>query len=221
MRRTVKSFVLRGGRMSRRQQLGLEYYPNYIMPADKPWDFENIFGRQALTIVEIGFGMGRSLLDMAIAHPENNYIGIEVHQAGIGALSADLHEHGLSNVRLIDQDAVELMKSHVPDQSLAGLQIFFPDPWPKKKHHKRRLIQPEFVALLSQKLKTGGFLHCATDWEDYAIQMLEVLSAEPSLQNSQTDGGYSPRPESRPLTKFESRGERLGHGVWDLIFYRT
>ncbi len=220
MRRTIRSFVLRGGRMSRRQEQGLEYYPAYQLPAEQPWDFEALFERKAPTIVEIGFGMGQSLLEMAKAQPENNYIGIEVHQAGIGALSADLHEHQLTNVRLIDKDAVELMKTHVPDQSLAGIQIFFPDPWPKKKHHKRRIIQSDFVALLCKKLQAGGFLHCATDWEEYAVQMLEVLSAEPALENSQPDAGFSPRPESRPLTKFERRGERLGHGVWDLFFLK-
>lgn len=222
MRRTIKSFVLRTGRMTTRQQQGLEtHLPQYLVQAaDKPLDFNSLFHRDAPTVVEIGFGMGASLLKMAQDNPDYNYLGIEVHRAGLGALAIAAAEAGLSNLRIMDQDAVEVLKTQISDQSLAGVQIFFPDPWPKKKHHKRRLIQPEFIHLIQQKLKSGGFLHCATDWQDYAEQMLAVLSAESGLKNQQPEGGFSPRPAHRPLTKFELRGERLGHGVWDLIFIR-
>lgn len=221
MRRTIKSFVLRAGRMTTRQQQGLDqWFKEYHLSNQAVWDFEEIFGRDAPTIVEIGFGMGASLLAMAKENPEQQYIGIEVHRAGLGGLAADLHEQQLNNVRLVSEDAVEIFKKNIKDASLAGVQIFFPDPWPKKKHHKRRLIQKEFVHLLAEKIQSGGFLHCATDWEDYAEHMLDVLSAEPTLKNQQAEGGYIPRPESRPLTKFEKRGERLGHGVWDLYFIK-
>lgn len=222
MRRTIKSFVLRTGRVSNRQQQALEYsLKKYELSLDTiPWDLHAVFGRQADTVVEIGFGMGASLLIMAQQQPELNFIGIEVHRAGIGSLVADLCDHGLENVRVVPHDAVEVFKHHLSENSLAGIQIFFPDPWPKKRHHKRRLIQPGFVKLLVQRLKTGGFIHCATDWQEYAEHMQTVLSAEPTLRNTQDDGGFSPRPETRPLTKFEQRGNRLGHGVWDLIYIK-
>ncbi|WED43426.1 tRNA (guanosine(46)-N7)-methyltransferase TrmB [Legionella cardiaca] len=217
--RTIKSFVLRGGRVSNRQQQGLEHWlKDYEIPLMKTgWDLEELFGRKADTIVEIGFGMGASLLVMAEQHPEINFIGIEVHRAGVGSLAADLHEKSIKNVRIVSHDAVEVFKHHFAKDSLAGVQIFFPDPWPKKRHHKRRLIQPEFVKLIVDRIKNGGFLHCATDWQDYAEHMLNVLSAESQLRNTQNEG-FSPRPETRPLTKFEQRGNKLGHGVWDLIY---
>ncbi|MGL5743009.1 MAG: tRNA (guanosine(46)-N7)-methyltransferase TrmB [Legionella sp.] len=220
MQRKIKSYVLRAGRVSNRQQQGLDLWlKDYELTLnDIPWDLDEAFARPADTVVEIGFGMGASLLTMATNAPELNYIGIEVHQAGVGSLSADLHDHQLKNVRIVAHDAVEVFRTKLLDDSLAGVQIFFSDPWHKKRHHKRRLIQPEFIQLLVKKLKPGGFIHCATDWQDYAEHILEVLSSEPSLQNTQDHGGYSPRPLSRPLTKFEQRGERLGHGVWDLIF---
>lgn len=220
MQRTIKSFVLRKGRISTRQQNALEHhFKDYELKFDnKEWDLEVLFARKADTIVEIGFGMGASLAAMAEASPELNFIGIEVHQAGVGSLSADLHDKNLTNVRIVSHDAVEVFKHCIPKNALAGIQIFFPDPWHKKKHHKRRLIQSEFVALLSEALKQDGFLHCATDWEDYAFHMVEVLSKEPSLKNK--FDGFSPRPETRPLTKFELRGQRLGHGVWDLIYLK-
>lgn len=223
MHRRIKSYVLRAGRVSNRQQQGLDLWlKDYeLVLGDSPWNLTEQFGRTADTIVEIGFGMGASLLAMAQKNPELNYIGIEVHQAGVGRLAADLHEHQVSNVRIVAHDAVEALRTQVADNSLAGVQIFFPDPWHKKRHHKRRLIQSEFIQLLSQKVKPGGFIHCATDWQEYAEHMMEVLSAEPTLGNSQAEGEYSPRPESRPLTKFEQRGERLGHGVWDLIFVKS
>jgi tRNA (guanine-N7-)-methyltransferase len=222
MQSKIKSYVLRAGRISNRQQQGLDLWlNNYELSVNgMPWDITKEFGRVAKTVVEIGFGMGASLLHMAKNHPELNYIGIEVHRAGLGSLAAELHEYGLSNVRIVPHDAVEVFRTQFQDDSLAGVQIFFPDPWHKKRHHKRRLIQPEFILTLVKKIKPGGFIHCATDWGHYAEHILEVLSANPSLQNTQIKGGYSPRPPSRPLTKFEQRGERLGHGVWDLIFKR-
>lgn len=220
MKRTIKSFVLRAGRTSNRQQQGLDQWlPAYELPLDGGlWDWQALFNREADTVVEIGFGMGASLLAMALRHPDTNFVGIEVHRAGLGSLAADLHEQGLTHVRLVAMDAVEVIKTRIADASLAGIQVFFPDPWPKKRHHKRRLIQPDFVSLLAAKLQKGGFLHCATDWQDYADHMLAVLDKEPALINQQPGGGFSPRPETRPLTKFEQRGQRLGHGVWDLIY---
>ncbi len=222
MHRKIKSYVLRAGRVSNRQQQGLDLWlKDYELPiGDSPWNLAELFHRDADTVVEIGFGMGTSLFTMASNSPEINYVGIEVHQAGVGSLAADLHDHQLSNVRLVAHDAVEVFQTQLKAESIAGVQIFFPDPWHKKRHHKRRLIQPEFIELLTQKIKKGGFIHCATDWQEYAEHMLEVLSAVPSLRNLQAEGGYSPKPESRPLTKFEQRGERLGHGVWDLIFIK-
>lgn len=222
MQRRIKSYVLRAGRVSNRQQQGLDLWlKNYeLTMGEKPWSLVSEFGRTADTVVEIGFGMGTSLLSMAIDSPELNYIGIEVHKAGVGSLVADLHDHLISNVRIVAHDAVEVFQTQLEDNSLSGVQIFFPDPWHKKRHHKRRLIQPEFIQLLVKKIKQGGFIHCATDWQEYAEHILEVLSAEPALSNQQLVGGYSPKPESRPDTKFEKRGERLGHGVWDLMFIK-
>lgn len=220
--RTIKSFVLRTGRVSNRQQQGLDQWlANYIMPEPlTAWDLSAEFGRTADTVVEIGFGMGASLLTMAKMQPNVNFLGIEVHLAGIGSLVADLHDESVTNVRVAPYDAVEVFKHCLADNSLQGVQIFFPDPWPKLRHHKRRLIQTAFIDMLVQKIKIGGFIHCATDWENYAEHIHTVLSTQPALRNQEADGGYSPRPETRPLTKFEQRGTRLGHGVWDLIFIR-
>ncbi|GGI86314.1 tRNA (guanosine(46)-N7)-methyltransferase TrmB [Legionella impletisoli] len=222
MQRKIKSYVLRAGRVSKRQQHALDLWTQqYELSADPiPWDLNQLFGREADTIVEIGFGMGSSLFAMAKAQPQTNFIGIEVHRAGVGSLVADLHEHELGNVRIASFDAVEVMNNNLPDNALKGIQIFFPDPWPKKRHHKRRLIQSDFISLLVKKLKSGGFIHCATDWQDYAEHMLSVFESESHLRNADSNGNYSPRPESRPLTKFEQRGQRLGHGVWDLIFIK-
>lgn len=222
MRRTIKSFVLRAGRISGRQQHALDtYLSQYELPINgSPWNFSEIFGRDADTIVEIGFGMGASLLTMAMQQPEKNFIGIEVHRAGIGSLLADIHDNNISNIRIIPHDAVEVLKQHIPSDSLAGIQIFFPDPWPKKRHHKRRLVQPEFLQVLLPVLGKGAFVHCATDWQEYADHMLEVLEQQTFLQNVQEAGGFIDRPETRPLTKFEQRGNRLGHGVWDLLFVK-
>ena len=162
--------------------------------------------------------MGETTAAIAAAHPENDYLGIEVHTPGVGSLLKRIDELGLTNVRIVQHDAVEVLRAHDRAGALDGVHIFFPDPWPKKRHHKRRLIQPAFVALLASRLKPGGYVHCATDWEEYAAQMLEVLAAEPQLGN--TVAGYAPRPDYRPLTKFEKRGLNLGHGVWDLVFRR-
>lgn len=220
--RTIKSFVLRTGRVSNRQQQALDnWLPDYAMSDENtPWCLATEFGREADTIVEIGFGMGASLATMAKQQPDVNFLGIEVHLAGIGSLVASLHDEGINNVRVAPTDAVEIFKTRLEDNSLAGVQIFFPDPWPKLRHHKRRLVQTDFISLLIQKIKVGGFIHCATDWQEYAEHMHSVLSSQSRLKNVQIDGGYSPRPETRPLTKFEQRGTRLGHGVWDLIFVR-
>lgn len=217
----VRSFVLRQGRLSAAQARAHErLMPVYGIPyADTPLDLNAVFGREAPKILEIGFGMGETTAAIAAANPDKDYLGIEVHTPGVGSLLKLIEEQGLSNVRVIQHDAVEVLERMIPPGSLDGVQIFFPDPWPKKRHHKRRLIQPPLVALLSSRLKPGGLLHVATDWQDYAEQILAVLSAEPELRNTATD--YAPRPASRPQTKFESRGLRLGHGVWDLIFSRV
>lgn len=222
MQRQIKSYVMRAGRVSNRQQQGLELWlSDYELVAnDVSWDYSALFHRHAEVIVEIGFGMGHSLFRMAAANPHLDYIGIEVHRAGIGSLVADLHEHQLANVRVVSHDAVQVLRTQCPDNSLSGIQIFFPDPWHKKRHHKRRLIQKEFIQLLIQKLKPQGFIHCATDWQNYAEHMLTLFTEESELVNQNPQGGFVPRPESRPLTKFEQRGNRLGHGVWDLMFIK-
>lgn len=222
MHRKIKSYVLRAGRVSNRQQQGLDLWlQHYELPLGAPvWNYAEIFKRSAEVVVEIGFGMGSSLLAMAVNNPHLDYIGIEVHQAGVGSLVADVHEQQVPNIKVVSHDAVEVLQLQVADNSLAGVQIFFPDPWHKKRHHKRRLIQAEFIRLLASKIKPGGFIHCATDWHDYAEHILAVLTNEPSIVNQSAAGNYVPRPASRPLTKFEQRGERLGHGVWDLVFIK-
>lgn len=193
-----------------------ELGPRFILPwQNQPLDLDTAFGRAAPRIVEIGFGMGQATAEIAANHPETDFLGIEVHTPGVGALLKAIGERNLSNLRILQHDAVEVLRDGMAPNSLAGIHIYFPDPWHKKRHHKRRLIQPEFVRLLAERLQPGGYLHLATDWENYAEQMLAVLSAEPLLQNSATD--YAPRPTFRPLTKFEARGLRLGHGVWDLL----
>lgn len=218
--RRIKSFVKRSGRMTELQRqayqanwqrYGLEREAAYI-------DFEQVFSKQQPVILEIGFGMGKSLAEMVRQNPEKNYIGIEVHRPGVGKLLALVAEQGSDNIRIYEDDAVEVLKSSIHDQSLSGVQIYFPDPWHKKRHNKRRLIQAEFVDLLVEKIKPGAIIHLATDWEPYAEQMLEVLSANPAIRNQVADGVYAPRPKWRPETKFEQRGARLGHGVWDLLF---
>ena len=222
MNQPIKSFTLRAGRLSPRQTRGLEtWLPDYILPMQQePWCFVDAFVREAKTIVEIGFGMGQSLVQMAKERPDVNFVGIEVHRAGIGSLVADVHDLGLSNVRVAPYDAVEVFQHCIAPGTLAGIQVFFPDPWPKARHHKRRLIQTPFVEVLVKAIEKDGLLHCATDWEDYANHMLMVLEEETLLRNQAGKGGFSPRPDYRPLTKFEARGQRLGHGTWDLMFKR-
>jgi tRNA (guanine-N7-)-methyltransferase len=216
--RPIRSFVLRAGRISRAQKRALEtLLPVYGIPfRPEPLDLDQVFGRAAARILEIGFGMGETTATIAAEHPETDFIGVEVHPPGIGSLLKEIEARGLTNLRIIPHDAVEVLTHMIPPESLDGLHIFFPDPWPKKRHHKRRLIQPPFVALAADRLKPGGYIHVATDWQPYAEQILAVLSAEPRLEN--TAEGYAPRPAWRPTTKFENRGLRLGHGVWDLVF---
>lgn len=214
----IRSFVTRAGRLSVAQARALEELgPQFLIDYRKaPLDFAGAFGRNAPVILEIGFGMGATTAHIAKAMPDKDFIGVEVHTPGVGSLLKQIGEEGLSNLRLIQHDAVEVLNQMIPDASLAGVHVFFPDPWHKARHNKRRLLQTPFVKLLAKKLAPGGYLHCATDWEDYAVQMLEVLGSEPLLQN--TVEGYAPQPAYRPLTKFENRGIKLGHGVWDLVF---
>jgi len=216
--RAIRSFVLRQGRVTAAQQRALdELLPRYGIPyAPLPLDLDRAFGRSAPRFLEIGFGMGETTAQIAVAHPQNDYLGIEVHSPGVGSLLKRIGELALTNIRIIQHDAVEVIEHMLAPGSLDGAHIFFPDPWPKKRHHKRRLVQPPFVALLASRLKVDGYVHLATDWFDYAEQMLAVLNAEPALEN--TGDGYSPRPAWRPQTKFESRGVKLGHGVWDIVF---
>nr|WP_019364336.1 tRNA (guanosine(46)-N7)-methyltransferase TrmB [Pseudomonas luteola] len=221
--RTVKSFVMRAGRMTEGQKRGLDLgLPRFGLDLEAGLqNFDAVFNRQAPRTFEIGFGMGHSLLEMAAAAPEQDFIGVEVHRPGVGALLNGLLTQQLSNVRVYSCDALEVLRQCVPDASLDRLLLFFPDPWHKARHHKRRIVQPEFVELVRSKLKVGGVLHMATDWEPYAEYMLEIMSAAPGYRNQASDERYVPRPEERPITKFERRGERLGHGVWDLKFERT
>jgi len=220
--RTVRSFVLRAGRMTEGQQKAMEtQWPLMgLEPDGGMLDLAEVFGREAPVVLEIGFGMGDSLIQMAKAQPENNYIGIEVHRPGVGRLLSNAEKEGLTNIRVFCHDAIEVLANCIPDGSLSTLQLFFPDPWHKKKHHKRRIVQPEFAETIRKKLKVGGVFHMATDWENYAEHMMEVMSAAPGYRNVAGEDQYSPQPEWRPVTKFQKRGERLGHGVWDLMFER-
>jgi tRNA (guanine-N7-)-methyltransferase len=221
LQRPIRSFVLRAGRMGPGQQRALaDLGPRFLLPytPGQTLDFTATFGRQAPRVLEIGFGMGHASAAYAAQRPQHDLLGLEVHPPGVGALLKLVGEQQLGNVRIIQHDAVEVLREMVPPASLAAVHIWFPDPWHKKRHHKRRLIQPGFVASLLPHLQPGGVLHCATDWHDYAEQMLAVLSAEPGLAN--TAEGYAPRPPWRATSRFETRGERLGHGVWDLVFTR-
>jgi tRNA (guanine-N7-)-methyltransferase len=221
-RRTIKSFVMRAGRMTEGQQRGLEKgWPLFGLQREAGMlDLDALFGRQAPRTFEIGFGMGHSLLEMAKAAPEQDFIGVEVHRPGVGALLSGLIVNNLSNVRVFDCDALEVLRDCIPDGSLDRLLLFFPDPWHKSRHHKRRIVQPAFAELVRSKLKVGGVLHMATDWEPYAEYMLEVMNVAPGYRNQAADARWVERPAERPVTKFERRGERLGHGVWDLKFER-
>jgi tRNA (guanine-N7-)-methyltransferase len=222
LRSHIKSFVRREGRLTPGQSKALEtLWAQYMLPADQGLlNWGEVFGRQADTLLEIGFGMGHSIIAMAEANPEKNFLGIEVYRPGIGTLLMQLDHLHLTNVRVVCADAAVALPNCVPNASLAGIHIFFPDPWPKKRHHKRRLIQSAFIELLTQKLKTGGYLHLATDWEDYAEHMLQVLSEANNLQNTAPTGQFTANCGERPATKYEQRGQRLGHGVWDLLFYK-
>ena len=218
--RRIRSFVTRAGRLSVAQARALEQLgPRFCLPYQKSvLDIDASFGRTAPAILEIGTGMGDATAHIAALLPEKNFIGVEVHMPGIGSLLKLIGEKSITNLRLIQHDAVEVVTHMLAPDSLAGVHVFFPDPWHKARHNKRRLIQSPFVQLLVSRISPGGYLHCATDWEDYAVQMLEVLNAEQQLKN--TADGFSPRPDYRPLTKFENRGIQLGHGVWDLVFTR-
>lgn len=222
--RRIKSFVRRQGRLTKGQaqsietlwpKFGIEYHAKSFQ------DMSSYFGRTALIILEIGFGMGHSLVAMAKQNPDKNYLGIEVHQPGVGACLMAMQTEKVSNIRVICHDAVDVLEKGIPDASLTGIQLFFPDPWHKARHHKRRIVQRAFVELIAKKLMPGGWFHIATDWENYAEHMVSVLSEVPCFVNLATEGNYISRPDSRPLTKFEQRGHRLGHSVWDLMYRRT
>ncbi|MFQ1006899.1 tRNA (guanosine(46)-N7)-methyltransferase TrmB [Gilliamella apicola] len=216
-KRTIRSFVLRQGRLTKGQEqaltnlwplFGIEYHSNSPI----------CFDENKPVVLEIGFGMGASLVEMARNAPDKNFLGIEVHKPGVGACLMAIEENQLSNLKVMCHDAVEVLENMIPNHSLDKVQIFFPDPWHKARHNKRRIIQPQFVQLIRQKLKEGGILHLATDWQNYAEHMLEVLTEAEGFENLSTTGDYIPRPEDRPITKFEKRGQNLGHGVWDLQF---
>lgn len=221
--RAIRSFVTRSGRITTAQERALqELWPRYgIEPGAAPLDLDALFGRRARRIAEIGFGNGDNLLALAASRPDEDFLGIEVHRPGVGRLLLQLEQRELRNVRVLCRDAVEVLGRDLGGQCLDEILILFPDPWPKKRHHKRRLIQPAFVTLLAERLKEGGALRLATDWEPYAAEMLETLSAEPRLRNVAPGGGFIPRPAERAPTRFERRGERLGHQVWDLEFRRV
>lgn len=214
----IRSFVIRGGRITEGQRAAFDqWWPQYGLSLfNGTLQSQNPFEVEQPLVVEVGFGMGDSLLAMSQASPELNFIGIEVHPPGVGRLINNAGKEGVKNLRVFMADAVDVLTDCIDDNSLARFQLYFPDPWHKKKHHKRRIVQPEFVQLIVQKLKPGGIVHMATDWQEYAEQMLEVLNANEQLQNTAVD--YAPKPDFRPDTKFEKRGERLGHGVWDLVF---
>ncbi|MFC7517031.1 tRNA (guanosine(46)-N7)-methyltransferase TrmB [Herbaspirillum sp. GCM10030257] len=216
----IRSFVTRAGRLSTAQARAIDTLgPQFCIPYVKaPFDFNQAFGRTAPLILEIGFGMGDTTAKIAAGMPDKNFVGVEVHTPGVGSLLKLIGEQNLNNLRILQHDAVEVVTHMIAPDSLAGVHVFFPDPWHKARHNKRRLIQGPFVELLASRLAPGGYLHCATDWQEYAEQMLQVLSDEPSLQNTADD--YAPRPDYRPVTKFENRGLKLGHGVWDLVFVK-
>lgn len=221
--RRVRSFVLREGRLTDGQRQALEtLWARYGLERESGvLDPRAVFGRDAPRILEIGYGMGQSLAAMAAAEPDKDFIGIEVHRPGVGALLMATRDAGLNNLRSYCDDAVDVLKLCIADGSLSRVQLYFPDPWPKKKHHKRRIVQPEWVELIHTKLAPGGVLHMATDWEDYAEHMMAVMNQAEGFVNDAGAGQFSPRPSWRPETKFERRGEKLGHGVWDLLFEKT
>ena len=218
--RPIKSYVLRAGRMGPGQLRAFDLYgPHFLVPYQKALlDARAAFGRDAPLILEIGFGMGDATAHIARHRPDDNFLCCEVHAPGVGALLKRCGQEEIANIRIVQHDAVEVLDHMIAPDGLDGVHLFFPDPWHKARHHKRRLVQPPFIAKLLAHLKPGGYLHCATDWQPYAEQMLQVLSDEPGLVNTAVD--YAPKPDYRPLTKFEHRGLKLGHGVWDLVFRR-
>ena len=222
-KKSIRSYVVRAGRMTDGQRNAFEKsWAKYgLKLADGPIDTDNLFGRTGTKVLEIGFGMGDSLLKMAEAEPDTDFIGIEVHPPGVGTLMNSAAEQGIDNLRVYLADANDVLEECFAAESIDRLQLYFPDPWHKKKHNKRRIVQPSFVQLVREKLRPGAVLHMATDWQHYAEQMLETLDAAEGFENRAGAGNYSPRPDYRPLTKFELRGERLGHGVWDLIYEKT
>lgn len=218
--RIIKSYVVRSGRMTPGQEKSYaELWQKYGVEADKHLlDFSQLYEKQSPLILEIGFGMGDSLIDMARSNPDNNYLGIEVHKPGVGRLLGNINELSLANLRVMRADAVEVLKLQIPDNSLSAVYLFFPDPWHKRRHNKRRIVKDEFIQLIRKKLQSHGQFHMATDWKDYAVQMLKEMSGASGFKNCSDNSDYIPRPEHRPMTKFERRGERLGHGVWDILF---
>ena len=222
-RRAIRSFVVRAGRMTVAQERAwAELWPRFgLESADAPLDLAAVFGREAPRTLEIGFGNGESLVALAAVHPERDFLGIEVHRPGVGHLLLRIEELGLSNLRVVCRDAVEVLERCIAESTLDEVLLYFPDPWPKKRHHKRRIMQPGFVALVASRLRPGGVFRMATDWQPYAEHMLAVAGACAALSNDSAEGDYVPRPASRPVTRFERRGQRLGHGVWDLAFRRT
>lgn len=217
--RTIKSYVIREGRMTEAQERALEQHlPNLGLSSEEVWNFNQIFAREAPTILEIGFGMGSSLFEMALNYPAENFIGIEVHRPGVGALLSKVGAADITNLRVCIGDAKLALQQAIPDASLARVQLFFPDPWPKKRHHKRRLVQTDFVNLIAKKLQSGGIFHVATDWAPYSEYILEVMAGHAEFENLAGDAKFSERPEYRPVTKYEMRGQRLGHDVFDILF---
>ncbi|NOR40981.1 MAG: tRNA (guanosine(46)-N7)-methyltransferase TrmB [Gammaproteobacteria bacterium] len=220
--RKIRSFVRREGRLTAGQQRALQdLWPRYGLETQSLLNLDDIFDRSAPRTLEIGFGNGDALLAMATSQPQTDFIGIEVHRPGVGRLLRELEQRALSNVRVIREDAVPILENSLPDDSLDRLLLFFPDPWHKKRHHKRRIVQAAFIELLARKIASGGILHMATDWEDYAQHMLDVMGLSPAFRNCAGAGNYSPKPDYRPTTRFEQRGQRLGHGVWDLLYERV
>ncbi|MCP3851863.1 MAG: tRNA (guanosine(46)-N7)-methyltransferase TrmB [Gammaproteobacteria bacterium] len=226
--RAVKSYVVRSGRMTFGQEKAFsDLWSTFGIEGGikgegeekgQILDFEQLFSRKAPVVLEIGFGMGDSLIEIASKHPQNNYIGIEVHRPGVGRLLSNIGEQALTNLRVMQFDAVEVLKKQIPDNSLSAVYLFFPDPWHKTRHHKRRIVQDDFMQLIRQKLAPHGQFHMATDWEPYAKHVLKTMKQAPGFKNCASDNEYMPRPDYRPTTKFERRGERLGHGVWDILF---
>ena len=221
--RRLRSFVRRQGRLTEGQSRALDtLWQDYGLQLDLGrLDYTQVFGNQNPVILEIGFGNGASLLEMAQSQPDKNFIGVEVHRPGVGKLINDAHQAGVHNIRVFCDDAIDVLEQSIADHSLQGVQLFFPDPWHKKRHNKRRIVQPKFAQQIGAKLQTGGYFHLATDWQPYAEHMMEVMTAARGYSNQAGKCLYSERPTYRPITKFEQRGKRLGHGVWDLIFTRA